>query len=239
MLAVIGGGAAGTYHARQLLKAVRRASGRGFGAAGLGAGLAGQRIVVVDRDAGCRAARELAGAQEVSLVVADWLEFLRAWLPTAGPEDHVVPAPLAPHLLWQWLAGELDAVPAEPPRGWGLPYERPGPGGELYLSAAAWTCPATCVEPAHCPALHAPRDWDLAAAIEERTRALGLAPAVFRCVHLANGVGSVGVGELAAARRRLAGTAGAVVATSSRCHAAVGRLAPARTGYTLRLAEGA
>jgi hypothetical protein len=233
MLAVIGGGAAGTYHARQLLKAVRRA-GRGPGP-----DLAGQRILVVDRDPGCLTARELAGAPEVSLVTADWLEFVHAWLPAAGPEDHLVPAPLAPHLLWRWLAGELDAAPAEPPRGWGLPYERPGPDGELYLSVAAWTCPATCVEPAHCPALHAPRDWDLADAIEKRTRALGLEPAVFRCVHLANGVGSVRVGELTAARRRLAGAAGAVVATSSRCHAAVGGLAPVRTGYTLRLAEGA
>jgi hypothetical protein len=218
MLAVIGGGSSGTYHARQLLKAIR------------GGGLPGHRLLVVDRDRAGRAGRELAGAEEVSLVTADWLDFLRGWLPAARPDDQLVPAPLAPHLLWQWLAGELDAAPAEPPGGWALPYERRGAAGELYLSAAAWRCPATCVEPAHCPVLHAPRDWDLADAIEERSRALGLEPAVFRCVHLANGVGSIRVGEVLAARERLAGTAGAVVATSSRCHAAVGALRPRRTG---------
>ena len=218
MLAVIGGGSHGTYHARQLLKAVR--SGR----------LAGHRVLVVDRDPGCRAASELAGAGPVaSLVVAEWPEFLGAWLPAAGPEDHLVPAPLAPHLLWEWLAGELGAEPAEVPRGWGLPYERPGAAGELYLSAAAWTCPATCVEPAHCPALHAPRDWDLAELIEARARAWGLEPAVFRCRHLANGVGSIRVGELQAARGRPPGRGGMLVATSSGCHAAVGLLRPRRS----------
>src|SRR5262245_33904403 len=102
MLAVIGGGWFGTYHARQLLKAVR--SGR----------LAGHRVMVVDRDPGCRAASELAGAGTAALLVAaEWQDFLSEWLPGAGPEDHVVPAPLAPHLLWGWLAGELGAEPAE------------------------------------------------------------------------------------------------------------------------------
>ncbi len=133
MLAVIGGGRHGTYHARQLLKAVRRG------------GLPGHGVLVVDRDPGCRAGRELAGAVEVSLVIADWLDFLRRWLPAARPEDHVVPAPLAPHLLWQWLAGELDAAPAEPPRGWRLPYERAGPAGELYLSAASRPTARPCM----------------------------------------------------------------------------------------------
>ena len=218
MLAVIGGGFFGAYHARQLLKAIR--AGR----------LPRRRLLIVDRDPACLAARELGDGDEVEVVVSDWLEFLRAWLPRAGPDDHVIPAPLAPHLLWQWLAGELDGAPSPPPRGWGLPYEQPGPAGELYLSAAAWTCPATCVEPAHCPALHAPRDWDLADVIEERAVALGFEPAVFRCRHLANGVGSVRVGELQAAAGRGGSRAGVLVATSSRCHAAVGALRARRSG---------
>lgn len=217
MLVVIGGGCFGSYHACQLLKAVR--AGR----------LPGERLLVVDRDAGCQAARELSAAEEVAFAASDWLDFLRDWLPLAGPEDHVVPAPLAPHLLWEWLGGELDAERVDPPRGWQLPYERAGSGGELFLSAAGWRCPATCIEPAHCPALHAPRDWDLADIVEERARALGYRPAVFRCLHLANGVGSVGVAALLRARERLAGDRSGprvLVATSSRCHAAVGALRP-------------
>ncbi|HKF77410.1 MAG TPA: hypothetical protein VE953_09295 [Terriglobales bacterium] len=217
MLVIVGGGCYGCYHARQLLKAVR--AGR----------LRGQRLVVVDHSAACAASREFADAPEVSVVEADWLAFLREWLADgqAGSEDQVIPAPLAPHLLWEWLACELGAEQVPAPSGWRLPYEVAGRAGERYLSAAGWTCPATCVEPAHCPALHAPRDWDLADVIEERARDLGYRPAVFRCVHLAYGVGGVQARELLAAREAADGRGGdgrVLVATSSRCHAAVGAL---------------
>jgi hypothetical protein len=215
MLAVIGGGCFGSFHARQLLKAVR--SGR----------LVGERLLVVDRSPACPAFAEFEGAPEVRRVVSDWLEFLSGWLPDAVPSDRLIPAPLAPHLLWDWLAGELPAARLDPPRGWGLPYEQPGAGGALFLSAAGWTCPATCVEPAHCPALHAPRDWDLADLIIARALERGYRPAVFRLRHLANGVGGIAAGELLEARARLAGLAGeapVLVATSSHCHAAVGAL---------------
>ena len=218
VIVVIGGGCYGCYHTRQLLKAMR--SGR----------LMGRRLLVVDRDPGCAAAREFAGAPEVSVITEEWGTFLRTWLGSAEARSdaaHLVPAPFAPHLLWEWLAEELAARAEEPPRDWDLPFERPGGPGRLFLSAAAWTCPATCVEPAHCPALHAPRDWDLADLIEERAARLGYRPAVFRCLPLASGVGSVRVAEVLAARDRLRGSdAPVLVATSSRCHAAVGALRP-------------
>lgn len=217
MLAVIGGGCYGSYHARQLLRAIRAGK------------LPGERLTIVDRNPACAAAAGgLTDADEVTLATASWAEFLRAWLPAAAPDDRVIPAPLAPHLLWEWLAGDLDAERLEPPGGWALPYEQRGGAGELYLSAAGWTCPATCVEPAHCPILHAPRDWDLADTIEERATELGYAPAVFRCLQLAGGVGGIRVGDVRAARERAAEAERVLVATSSRCHAAVGALRPAR-----------
>ncbi len=126
----------------------------------------------------------------------------------------------ARQLLKARRRGDFDGVVT-------VPYEHPGLSGELYLSAAAWRCPATCIEPAHCPVLHAPRDWDLADIIEERAASLGYLPAVFRCLHFAGGVGAVAVGDMLAARDRLASApAGgvALVALSSRCHAAVGAL---------------
>jgi hypothetical protein len=222
MLVVVGGGCYGSYHARQLVKAIR--AGR----------LPGEGVVVVDRSPACAAAREFAGATEVTVVAAEWGAFLREWLGGGGAraEDRVVPAPLTPHLLWDWLAAELRAERAPAPGGWGLPYEVEGRAGERFLSAAGWTCPATCVEPAHCPILHAPRDWDLADAIEERARELGYRPAVFRCVHVAYGVGGVRVGALRAAREGAAGAVGerVLVATSSRCHAAVGALRVGESG---------
>jgi hypothetical protein len=214
MLVVIGGGHFGTYHARQLRK-------------GVAAGRVAGPITVVDRDPECQASRELGSVAGVRVEQATWGEFLRSWLRSAAPDDHLVPAPLAPHLLWEWLADELGAGRMAPPLGWGLPYELADPSGAVFLSAAAWECPATCVEPAHCPALHAPRDWDLGDLLEQGARARGLEPAVFRCLHLACGAGSVRAGDLLAARERLrARRTGALVATTSRCHAAVGALAP-------------
>jgi hypothetical protein len=209
MLVVIGGGATGSYQARQLSRAV--ASGR----------LAGP-VLVVDRDPACPAFSE----PRVEPVVDEWAPFLERWLPTASAGDHLIPAPVAPHLLWSWLAAELGASRDTPPTGWGLPYEVSGADGALFVSAAAWRCPATCIEPTHCPALHAPRDWDLAGIIEEGATARGYRPAVFRCLHLAAGVGSVRVSEILAARDRLRrGSAQPVlVVTSSHCHAALGAL---------------
>jgi hypothetical protein len=211
-LVVIGGGHIGSYHARQLLKAVRRGDVSG-------------RVKVVDRDEGCIAFTQMRG--EVEPVVSDWLQFMLGWLGKPGSGDCLVPAPVAPHLTWEWLAAELGASPFDPPGGWGLPYEQAGRAGELFLSAAAWRCPATCVEPAHCPVLHGPRDWDLGDLIAERATAFGYEPAVFRCVHLAGGVGAVPVRDLLEARQRLASAPSgtrALVALSSRCHAAVGAL---------------
>jgi hypothetical protein len=212
VIVVIGGGCFGSYHTRQLLKAVR--AGR----------LPDQRLLVVDRNPDCAAARALRPTPEVDLVTDDWLTFLRGWLPAANPSDQLVPAPMAPHLLWEWLAAETASVPVEAPRDWGLPYEWPGRAGEVFLSAAAWVCPTTCVEPAHCPVLHAPRDWDLGALIEARAVELGYVPLVLRCLHLTSGVGTIPVAEVLAARDRARRAERALVATSSRCHAAVGAL---------------
>ena len=181
---VLGGDAAGDFHARTLARAL--------------------------------------GPASITLVARDWLAVIRDWVPRASPEDQLVPAPTMPHLLWRWLATEIDAQPGPVPRGWGLPFELPGADGELYLSAAAWRCPATCVEPPHCPALHAPRDWDLASIIERRAVELGYQPAVFAVRTYAAGIASIPASSLQAARS-IRGPR-ILVATSSHCHAAVGAL---------------
>ena len=162
------------------------------------------------------------GADALRVVSADWQEAIRRWVPFAAPDDQLVPAPTMPHLLRRWLAAELGADLGLTPRGWGLPFEVAGKEGELYLSAAAWTCPATCVEPAHCPVLHAPRDWDLATVISSRARELGYEPVVFRVYHYAAGVATIPASALQAALGARAPRL--LVATSSHCHAAVGAL---------------
>jgi hypothetical protein len=210
VLVVIGGGQVGGYHTRQLLKAIRAGD------------IAGERLLVVDRDQSCPAFRDFAGTPEVSLELAEWSEFLQGWLPQASARDHLIPTPWAPHLLSGWLARDLGAEVIEPPRNWRLPYEVVS-GRTVYLSAAAWACPATCIEPAHCPVLHGPRDWDLGDMIEAEARARDYRPLVFRLRQLGGGVAGVKVGEILEGRAALGRMAQgrALVGTSSRCHAAV------------------
>ena len=171
-----------------------------------------------------RQLRRAGYGEALEVVRSDWAPALADWLSAASPDDQLVPAPLSPHFLRDWLRSAVGGVALEPPRGWSLPFEVLGSDGSLYLSAAAWTCPATCVEPAHCPALHAPRDWDLASIIEEGAAERGFEAAVFRVLHFAAGVATVPAVSLLTARDRLRSLSGVrvVVATSSRCHAALG-----------------
>ncbi len=212
MLVVIGGGEIGCYHARRLRRGVERGEVKG-------------PIVIVDRSPQARCVAEFSRDPVVRVATAEWSAFLDRWLGVAGGMDFLVPAPFQPHLLWTWLGSELGAVPAPAPAGWALPYEVTGADGIRFLSAAAWRCPATCIEPAHCPVLHGPRDWDLGDRLVQGALARGYEPAVFRCLHLAQGIGAIPVREILEAQARCRVTAGPIlVATTSRCHAAIGAL---------------
>src|ERR1700723_3689978 len=85
----VGGGCYGTYYVRQLHRA-RDANALGW-----------ERLVVVDRDPVCAVAMQ-GGAE---CVVADWGEFFQAYLAGLRPDtrDAIVPSPLMPHLLYEWL----------------------------------------------------------------------------------------------------------------------------------------
>ena len=189
--------------------------------------VAGRALVLGEDATAAHHVRALRRAGFVAEVAADDLarDALQAWLEGDAPGP-IVPHPRMPHLLRDWLATATGRHRAPSPRRWGLPFEVEGPDGTLYLSAAAWRCPATCVEPAHCPVLHAPRDWSLARIIEERAVGLGLLPAVLPVLPLAGGIAAVAALDLLAARGRLAADTSrpALVATSSHCHAAVGVL---------------
>lgn len=212
-MVVIGGGEIGCYHARRLRVAIER-------------GEVAAPVVVVDRSPQARCVAEFGGDPLVQVATEDWSAYLDGWLGRADGGDFLVPAPFQPHLLWTWLASELDLVPAPAPAGWALPYEVAGMDGARFLSAAAWRCPATCVEPPHCPVLHAPRDWDLGDVLTDGALARGYEPAVFRCLHLAQGIGAIAVREILEARARGRATGDPIlVATTSRCHAAIGALA--------------
>jgi hypothetical protein len=232
---VIGGGCYGTFYAGQLAKARERGKAR-F-----------REVIVVDRDPTCRAQRELGPTDDRRFVASDWSLFFDAFLGDAArsapdaPQDYIVPSPLMPHLMFEWVLRRARArwpergVAVRPlPRPFGTPYDRAGPDGTRYVSFADWICPTHCIEPAICPAIGRTRDWEMERAVRDYVAALEreggepvAGPALFVCRHHVFGVGTFAVDAVLAGDALVAaagagqGPASVVVGTISSCHGAV------------------
>src|SRR5919106_2507196 len=194
-VAIVGGGCYGTFYAGQLIRARERDKVR-F-----------RRLLVVDRNPRCRFTAEIGAAGDCELVLADWDEFFDRWLDRSDRPDSdrtgdaIVPSPLMPHLMYQWLVRrarsrwpgrpvETRPVPLDP----GTPYDTSAPDGTRYVSFADWICPTHCIEPAICPVIRAPRTWEMAEAMTGLARRLDLPaptaePVLFVCEHRVFGVG--------------------------------------------------
>ncbi|MEO8449683.1 MAG: hypothetical protein ABI647_07840 [Gemmatimonadota bacterium] len=231
---VIGGGCYGTFYAGQLEAA--RAKGK----------IAYRNVLLVDQNPSCKAAgQRLAPSHE--LVIASWAPFLAEFLerpaPAPGePDDAIVPSPLMPHLMADWLEerarrewpGRTIALrPVDEPAG--TPYDATGPDGTRYVSFADWICPTHCVEPHICPVIKGPRTWEMADTLRAYRRRLARAratagPALFVTRHRAFGVGMFDVAEAREAGALLAeagredGTVDLLIGTISSCHGAVSLL---------------
>jgi hypothetical protein len=233
---IVGGGCYGTFYAGQLLRAAERGKARL------------RRVLVVDRDPGCRLAREIENDARLSLVVQDWGDFFDSYLsavePGTGDEsrDAIVPSPLMPHLMYEWLVRQARrrwpgrVVETHPvPAGPGTPYDVRSPDGTRYVSYADWICPTHCIEPAICPAIRAPRTWEMAEALRALVTRLNwvepsAGPVLFVCQHRVYGVGMFDVttvldGDAAVAAAGAPGTPlNILVGTISSCHGAVNLL---------------
>ena len=231
---IVGGGCYGSFYADQLLRA------RARGAAGW------RRLLVVDREPGCRARAAIAGAEGAELVVEEWGAFFDRFLASAAPDpgapDAIVPSPLMPHLMYEWLLRRARArwpgreVGTRPvTMGAGTPYDVLAPDGTRYVSFADWLCPVHCIEPATCPIIRAPRTWEMGDAMVELVARLKLTaptvgPALFVCRHRVFGVGMFDAGEVLAGDRLVAQAGSGpsevdvLVGTVSACHGAVSLL---------------
>jgi len=140
-IVVVGGGCYGSYYVRQL----RRASRAGA--------LVWRRVLVVDRNAQCAVAASGAVTQQttssdgIELVVSDWRSFFREYLgrassdPTSAASDAIVPSPLMPHLMFEWIVDRARqrwpdrAVTAERlTHAPNTPWQRVTPNGPHYVS---------------------------------------------------------------------------------------------------------
>jgi hypothetical protein len=233
-VAIVGGGCYGTFYAGQLLRAAERGRARY------------RRLLIVDRDPGCRFAAEIGEGPGCDLVLAEWAEFFDRWLDRAGPEagagDAIVPSPLMPHLMYEWLVRRARArwpgrlvEPRPLTAEIGTPYDATGPEGTRYVSFADWLCPTHCIEPAICPVIRAPRSWELSDTMEALTARLGLAaptagPALFVCRHRVFGVGMFDAATVLEGDRLVAeagaapGACDILVGTVSACHGAISLL---------------
>ncbi len=229
---VVGGGCYGTFYASQLAKAKAR-------------GKTDYRtVIVVDRNADSRARRELGEAPDREFVVSEWGAFFDQFLPGSG-DDQIVPSPHMPHLMFEWVLRRARrrwphrAVSVQPvPGTFPTPYDRPSGGSDetRYVSFADWICPTHCIEPALCPAIGAPRTWEMSDAVRELAERLPAAgrpvsgPALFVCKHQVYGVGMFAA-DAVRAGDRLVQEAGAtsaraeiLVGTISSCHGALNLL---------------
>jgi hypothetical protein len=228
-IVVVGGGCYGSYYVRQL----RRAAARGA--------LTYDRVLVVDRDPACTAA---AGTgHDVELRVADWSSFFSAFLAAEGRAgDAIVPSPLMPHLLFQWLEQrarnrwpDREVTVRLPGAVGGIPWQREGKDGTRYVSFAEWICPVNCIEPRICPHTRGERTWSMPPSLAAHVRSsLGTddelqASVIFHCTHRAYGVGMIDVDDVLAGDRTLVVAADGrrakvLVGTVSHCHGALGIL---------------
>ena len=192
-IAIMGGGCYGSFYLDQLESARTRGA------------VQYRRLLVVDRDSRCQAASRRRDPL-ATLVDSDWGVFLDRWLDPAerdhdGLADMIVPTPLMPHLMAEWLERRareqwpgraVSLIPAEAPLG--TPYDRLHANGVRYVSFADWLCPTHCVEPLLCPATRAPRTWEMGDTVTAWTAEHGgvrptAAPSLFSCRHVVYGVG--------------------------------------------------
>ena len=230
-VAIVGGGCYGTFYAGQLIRAAERGKTRY------------RRLLVVDRNPDCRFEAEIGAAPDRELVVAEWGEFFDDWLDRRrGPDDVIVPSPLMPHLMYEWLVRRARVRwPGRPletrplTAALGTPYDAAAPDGTRYVSFADWLCPTHCIEPAICPVIRAPRTWEMGEAMEDlvarlQATAPTAGPALFVCRHRVFGVGMFDAAEVLAGDRLVAeagagpGEIDVLVGTVSGCHGAASLL---------------
>ena len=226
----MGGGCYGTFYAAQLAKAKARGK------------VDFRTVLVVDRDPECRARHELGDAPDRRFVTQDWTPFFDEFFAHAV-DDYIVPSPHMPHLMFEWVLRRarrrwpersITVVPV--PGDIGTPYDRTAQDAARYVSFADWICPTHCIEPALCPAIGAPRTWEMGDAVHglaERLRQEGrpvAGPALFVCQHHVFGVGTFAANAVLAGDRLVAeaGASGrsaeVLVGTISSCHGALNLL---------------
>ena len=236
-IVVVGGGCYGGYYVRQLGRAERAGA------------ICWDEVIVVDREPQCAVATLPPEERppRTRLVVSGWHEYFSEYLPLAAADvarqaDAIVPSPLMPHLMADWLVTRARArwpersVRIDPVEALSsIPWQRSGEDGTHYVSFAEWICPINCIEPARCPEIRDVRTWSLPVALRSAVQSVQTAsrdaptPLLFHCTHRVYGVGMIDVRDVADADAAIAaqgatGQASFLIGTVSHCHGALRRI---------------
>jgi hypothetical protein len=202
------------------------------------------------------AAEEEAGYRglPIEFVESDWAPFFASWFQSAikAPElalrDAVVPSPLMPHLLSDWVETRIaahrpSAGSARVPMTATMttPWLREATDLAVYASFATWMCPINCIEPPRCPETRGPRDWTMPAAVQravDDAEARGWhyhIVALFQTTHRLYGVGMFDVSAAVRTDTQIAANAALeslviLVASVSHCHGALAEIVSTRYG---------
>lgn len=220
-----GGGCYGQDYVRQLLRARERGA------------IAFDELVVIDHNPS-PAVFEQEQPSCVRHHRADWQEVgLELWKQrTVLHDDQWVPPPLAPHILYHWLAaiirherGLNNEPVAWPTTAPALPFAEIIREGTLVLSHAPGLCPVHCIEPKRCPLTREDRDWEMNDTVALLAREAGFDHhCSFVCQHHAYGVGTIAMKtifeQMEAITNALNAGQNVAVATISSCHGIVDAL---------------
>lgn len=229
---IVGGGCFGSGYAKWLL----RAQSLGW--------LDFEKIILIDHNPTCAATKLDLPQDQVQFAALDWIEYFAAYLlqnyqTQTVSQDHWVPSPLSPHILFLGMQRALSALSlakfsreiawqsSAPTQELGLPVNMKLKSGDVALSFAKWKCPVHCIEPGTCPAIHQKRDWDMQLALNtdlsggevEKT-----STHILQCTHLIHGVGTIPCQNILAAFQKLLKDITEkecreiCVATVSKCH---------------------
>ncbi len=185
----------------------------------------------------------------IEFVESEWAPFFARWFaealsaPALASRDAVVPSPLMPHLLSDWVESRVvahrpDTVVSRVPMRARVttPWQRDAPDLAVYASFATWMCPINCIEPPRCPETRGLRDWTMPIAVQQAVDAAAAAGAtydvvaLFRTSHRAYGVGMFDVADAIHADAGIAElahrpTLRLLVGSVSHCHGALAELA--------------
>lgn len=160
---IAGGGVYGTHYVKKIQTALEK------GKMNL------DEVIIVDKNPECRAKEEIKNLPNASIWVGSWNDFSEeVWEnKQALIEDVWVPAPLAPHILSDWIIIRLEKE-----LGWkysnstkmlelpSIPFAQITEDGRILLSHAPGRCPLDCTEPEVCAITEDTRWWEMRHTLE-------------------------------------------------------------------------